>query len=128
MGFVKHGFLAAFGLAVMVGSVQSASAADAEAGEKVFRKCKACHTIEEGGKNRVGPNLHGVVGRAAGSVDGFKYSDVMKNSGLTWDEATLDEYLENPRKMLKGNKMAFPGLRKEEDRANVIAYLKSESM
>ena len=102
-----------------------AYAGDAAAGEKVFKKCKACHTLEEG-KNRVGPSLAGVVGRAAGTVEGYKYSKAMKESGLTWDEATLDTFLTKPKDLVKKTKMAFAGLKKEEDRANVIAYLKAQ--
>jgi cytochrome c len=96
---------------------------DADAGKKVFAKCQACHTVEAG-KNKVGPSLHGVVGRKSGSIEGFAYSDAMKKADVTWDETTLDHYLTNPRKMVPGTKMIFPGLPKAEDRANVIAYLK----
>ena len=98
------------------------SAGDATAGEKVFKKCKACHVVEEG-KNKTGPSLYGIVGRAAGSVEGYKYSKAIADSGLVWDAETLDAYLTNPKKYLKGTKMAFPGLKKEKDRADVIAYL-----
>lgn len=98
---------------------------DAAAGAKVFNKCKACHTVEEGGKHKVGPNLHNIVGGAAGAAEGYRYSKAMAASGLTWDEETLSAYLENPRKFLKGNKMSFAGLKKTADRDNVIAYLKA---
>ena len=97
---------------------------DAANGEKVFAKCKACHTVEVG-KNKVGPSLGGVVGRKSGTVEGFNYSDAMKKAGLTWDEATLNTYLTNPKQLVPGTKMAFPGLPKEQDRLDVIAYLKS---
>jgi cytochrome c len=107
-----------------IGLVGSASAQDAAAGEKVFLKCKACHQIGEGAKNAVGPVLNGVVGRKAGTYPDYSYSDANKNSGLTWDEATLKEYLKNPRAKVPGTKMIFPGLTKEEDIDNVIAYLK----
>lgn len=105
-------------------SIASAADGDAEKGERVFNKCKACHAIDEP-KNKVGPHLVGVVGRPAGAVEGYKYSSAMKDSGLVWDEATLDGYLAQPRKFLKGNKMSFVGLRKTADRADVIAYLKA---
>jgi cytochrome c len=113
------------GLKVLAAAAAHADG-DAAKGKKVFAKCMACHTLEAG-KNKVGPSLHGIIGRKAGSVEGFSYSDAMKNSGLTWDEATLDTYLTNPKKEVAGNKMAFPGLPKPEDRANVIAYLKEAS-
>jgi cytochrome c len=99
-----------------------ASAADAEAGATVFNKCKACHQI---GKNAVGPNLAGVVGRKAGTSEGFTYSDAMKASGLTWDEASLKDYLDDPKKKVPGNKMVFMGLKDAADRDNVIEYLKT---
>jgi cytochrome c len=96
---------------------------DAGKGEKIFAKCKACHTIEAG-KNKVGPSLAGVVGRHAGGAEGFKYSDAMHSAGVTWDEASLDKYLADPKGFVPGNKMAFPGLKNEQDRQDVIAYLK----
>jgi len=101
-------------------------AQDAAAGEKVFAKCKACHIVDED-KNKIGPGLKGVVGRTAGTHEGFKYSKPMQEAGakgLVWDEANLDLYLADPKGFIKGNKMAFVGLKAEEDRANVIAYLK----
>ena len=101
------------------------AAGDAANGEKVFRKCKACHAVEEG-KNKVGPSLYNIVDAAVGQVDGFKYSKAMAaygEGGAVWDAATLDAYLEAPRKAVKGTKMAFAGLRKAEDRDDVIAYL-----
>ena len=96
---------------------------DSAKGKKVFVKCMACHTVEAG-KNKVGPSLHGIIGRKSGSLEGFTYSDAMKNANITWNEAELDKYLTNPKKDVPGNKMAFPGLPKADDRANVIAYLK----
>jgi cytochrome c len=109
---------------VLAGSAGAASAQDAALGEKVFAKCKICHQIGEGAKNAVGPVLNGVVGRKAGTYPDYSYSDANKNSGLTWDEATLKEYLKDPRGKVPGTKMIFPGLPKDEDIANVIAYLK----
>ena len=98
-------------------------AADAAAGEKVFARCKICHTVQAGGANTVGPNLHGVFGRKAGSADGFSYSAAMKDSGITWDDETVAKYLRDPRGAIPGNKMAFPGIKNEEEIANLLAYL-----
>ena len=100
---------------------------DVAAGEKVFKKCKACHVVDSE-KHKTGPHLVNIMGRAAGSAEGYKkYSKAMKSSGIVWNEETLDGYLEKPKAYVKGTRMAFAGLRKEEDRANVIAYLKSYS-
>ena len=106
-------------------SAQAALAQDAAAGEKVFLKCKVCHQIGDTAKNSVGPVLTGVVGRPAGTYPGYNYSDANKKSGLTWDEATLKEYLKNPKAKVPGTKMTFPGLPADEDIVNVIAYLKT---
>ena len=99
---------------------------DAEAGEKVFNKCKACHAVGEDAKNKSGPILNGIVGAAAGAVEGFKYSKALMakaEEGLVWDEESLSAFLEKPRKYLPKTRMSFAGLKDEEDRANVIAYL-----
>ena len=109
---------------MMAGSAAAAFAQDAALGEKVFARCKACHQIGEGAKIAVGPVLNGIVGRKAGTYEGYSYSDANKNSGITWDEATLKEYLKNPKAKVPGTKMIFPGLPKDEDIDNVIAYLK----
>lgn len=98
---------------------------DAAHGEKVFTQCKACHVAEKG-VNRIGPSLWGVVGRPAGSIAGYKYSDANKNSGITWTDNELFAYLEAPRKVVPGTKMSFAGLRQPQDRADVIAYLKTK--
>jgi cytochrome c len=102
----------------------SDSAGDATKGKKVFKKCKACHSVKAG-KKKVGPSMFGVVGRKAGTEKGYRFSKAMKASGLTWDEATLDKFLKKPRKFLKGTKMSFGGLKKEKQRADVIAYMKT---
>lgn len=115
-----------FTAAMTIGMALAHAAGDAAEGEKVFKKCKACHVIDSD-KNRLGPTLKGVIGRTSGSVDGFKYSSAMTDAGITWDETTLDAYLADPKGYVPKNKMAFPGLKKEEDRANVIAYMKEAS-
>jgi len=111
-------------LALAASGGAASAAGDAAAGQATFRVCRTCHQIGEGAKNFVGPELNGVVGRKAGSVAGYNYSDANKNSGLTWDEATLRKYLRLPRDVVPGTKMAFPGLQNDDDIANVIAYLK----
>lgn len=110
-------------LPVMIVAGPALADGDAAAGEKIFIKCKTCHTLEAG-KNKVGPSLAGVIGRKAGTAPDFNYSDAMKNSGITWDEAALSEYIADPKGKVPGNKMVFPGVKKDEDRANLIAYLK----
>jgi len=100
-----------------------AEAADKEKGKRVYSKCKACHALKAG-KNKIGPSLHGIMGRKAGTVAKFKYSSAMKNSGLTWDEETLRKYLTKPRKFLKGTRMSFAGIKKDKDIDNLIAFLK----
>jgi cytochrome c len=112
------------GAAALVGSMGAAAAQDAAAGEKVFSVCKVCHQIGENAKNLVGPVLNGVVGRPAGTYPGYHYSDANKNSGITWDEATLKEYLKDPKTKVPGTKMVFPGLKSDEDIANVVAFVK----
>ncbi len=99
--------------------------AQAQDGARVFNQCKACHALEAG-VNRVGPHLANLEGRAAGSVDGFRYSDALKDSGITWDATTLGEYLADPRGYIPGNRMAFRGLRDEGQRNAVIEYLFSQ--
>ncbi len=101
-------------------------AGDLAAGEKVFKKCKACHKLEEGAK-AVGPDLFAVVGRDVAGREGFKYSDAMIAFGGTWDVERLDTYLADPKGVVPGTKMSFKGLSTEADRANVIAYLESIS-
>jgi cytochrome c len=109
------------GVALMAG-VSAASAGDAAEGEKVFRQCKACHSLEEG-KKGVGPSLHGLIGRQSGSLEGFAYSPAMKSAGITWNEENLLKYIADPKSFVAGNKMAFAGVKKDEDLKNVVAYL-----
>jgi cytochrome c len=113
------GFTAALTVAMPLAMAEG----DAAAGEKVFKKCKACHVIDKK-KNRLGPHLIGVFGRTSGTMEGFKYSKAMQEAAITWDEATMDAYLADPKGYIPKNKMAFVGLKKEEDRVNLIAYLK----
>ena len=99
-------------------------AGDAVKGAKVYKKCVSCHMIGDGAKNRVGPHLNGIIGREIGAIADYKYSKAMVKYAATakvWSEENLSAYLESPRKVVKGGRMAFAGLRKETDRANVIA-------
>ena len=100
----------------------NASGGDTGAGRLVFRKCQACHSLEPG-KNILGPSLAGIIGRKAGSEPGYNYSPAMKQANFVWDAKTLDAYLSDPQKVVPGNKMPFPGLKTDHDRADVIAYL-----
>ncbi len=99
---------------------------DAASGEKVFAACRTCHVFDEG-VNRVGPSLYKVVGRPSGSVPGFNYSDANKNSGVTWTPDVLFEYLEDPKGFMPGTKMAFPGVKDAQKRADLVAYLEAQS-
>ena len=113
--------IVALGCAVSVRAV----AQDVAAGEKAFVVCRACHQIGPTAKNFVGPVLNGVVGRPAGTFPGYTYSAANKNSGLTWDEDTLQKYLANPQAVVKGTKMIFPGIKDPAKVKDVIAFLKS---
>ncbi len=99
---------------------------DATSGKAVFVACQTCHVIEAG-VNKIGPSLHGVVGRAAGSIAGFSYSAANKNSGITWTPEKLFQYLESPQRVVPGTKMSYPGVTDPQKRADVIAYLKANS-
>jgi cytochrome c len=111
------------GLGLMLAPAAARAEGDPEAGKKVFARCMACHVVDKE-QNRVGPHLVGVFGREAGHVEGFKYSPAMAGSGIVWSDETLDAYLTDPKGYIPGNRMAFPGLKKEDERENVIAYLK----
>ena len=118
----------ALGAIMAIGLLTSAAQADDKAaGKKVFNKCKACHTLEEGGKKRVGPNLYGIIGRAAGTSEGFKYSKAMTESGIVWDEAQLGAFLTKPKDVVPKTKMAFPGIKKPEQLENLLAYIIEET-
>ncbi|HEY9219339.1 MAG TPA: cytochrome c family protein [Phenylobacterium sp.] len=101
--------------------------ADVENGRKTFGLCRSCHSIEPGGPNMVGPNLHGVFGRKAASVADFNYSDALKASSIVWDPQTLDKWLAEPRTFLPGTKMTFAGIKDPKSRTDVIAFLMTES-
>ena len=118
----KHVLAAATVLTVGLGASHALAEGDAAAGETVYNQCAACHAVEEG-VNRVGPSLYGIMGRDAGSLEGFAYSDARKDSGITWDEETLSAYLEDPRGYIPGNRMPYGGLKDEQQRADLIAYL-----
>lgn len=109
----------------MVGWTGAASAAgDSGEGEKVFKRvCSTCHIATKDGPKRPGPALFGVVGRKSGTVEGFRYSEANKNANIVWSEETLDPYLADPKKVVPGTIMAFAGVKKPEERANLIAYL-----
>lgn len=117
-------------VAFLIVAAAPAFAQDAEKGEAVFKKCRACHQIGEKARNMVGPQLNGIVGRPAGAVEGFNYSQANKKAGaegLVWTEENLFKYLENPRAFMPNTKMAFAGLKDEQERKDVIAYLKKFS-
>jgi cytochrome c len=116
-------FLFAAGVVIM--APVTASAQDAEAGKKVFAKCAACHMIGPAATNKVGPTLNGVIGRKAGTEEGFAYSDAMKKVGWVWDEATFKDYIADPKKKVPGNKMLFPGVKDEAERDDLYAYVSS---
>ncbi|WP_428349882.1 c-type cytochrome [Lichenifustis flavocetrariae] len=104
---------------------QDAADGDAAAGANKAKICKTCHQFGEGAKNAIGPVLNGVVGRKAGTYPGYDYSEANKNSGITWDEATLKVYLKNPKAKVPGTKMSFVGFQKDSDINNVVAFLKT---
>ena len=104
-------------------SAGAAVAGDIAAGEQLFKKCKPCHSIGEGAKNMIGPMQNGLKGRKSGSVPGYDYSDANKNSGIVWDEGTFKEYIKNPKAMIPGTKMVFPGIKNEKDADDLWSFL-----
>ena len=116
--------------ALALAPMSSALAQDADAGARVFNQCRACHTINQGGRSGVGPNLYGIWGRAAGSIEGFRYSAPMREKatgGLVWNEANLRAYLTDPKAVVPAGSMAFPGLRNEQQLNDILAYLQRAS-
>jgi cytochrome c len=123
---MKHsGVAAGVGAAVLLLMLHAsiANAADAKAGQEIFSRCAACHTVQKGGPNGLGPNLFGVVGRKAGSKPDFSYSGAMKNAGFSWTPQKLDAYIAHPAEVVPGNRMAFAGIPDAKQRADLIAYL-----
>ncbi len=116
-------FVASLSFAAL--SSQAFADGDAAAGKNLFNQCRACHQIGADAQNSVGPVLNGIVDRKAGTYPGYNYSDANKNSGFTWDEATLTDYIKDPRAKVPGTKMVFPGIKQPERVANIIAYLKT---
>jgi len=109
-------------------AVQTATAlTPMERGKKLYKRCVACHTLEDGGKHKVGPNLWAVYGAKAGAKEGFNYSKVMAASEIIWDDATLDAYIKKPAEFMKGNRMSFVGIKKQEDRDAILLYMKAET-
>jgi cytochrome c len=110
---------------ILVAGSASAQSGNEARGERLFnQQCKACHTVDKDGASTVGPNLHGLVGRKAGSTEGFSSSDAMKASGIVWDDKTLVEYLKDPKGRVPGTKMVYIGLKQEAQQADMIAFLR----
>lgn len=112
------------GTTLIVGMTATASAQDLDNGKAVFGKCRACHQVGEKARNLVGPSLNGLFGRKAGTVEGFRYSEANKTSGIVWDEPTFREYIKNPKAKIPGTKMVFAGISDDRDIDDLIAYLK----
>lgn len=118
-------FAATLLVAAVVIAAPAGAEGDATRGERLFnQQCKACHTLEKGGASTTGPNLHGLIGRKAGSEGGFDSSDAMKKSGIVWDDQTLAEYLKDPKGKVPGTKMVYIGLKQEAQQQDMIAFLR----
>jgi len=109
---------------ILIAVSARAFAQDVDAGEKSFRKCLPCHAIGEGATNKLGPVLNGLEGRKSGTIEGYTYTDANKNSGITWNEASFKEYILDPRAKIPNTKMIFPGIKNEQEQADLWAYLK----
>lgn len=126
----KHLGLILLAFALLGTTAHAQESGDAKKGQQIFNRCKSCHVLDESGKSRIGPNLYGVVGRKAGSFDDYRYSEAMKkagDNGLVWTPDKLQAYLANPREVVPGNKMAFPGLKDAQERNDLIAYIEQAS-
>jgi cytochrome c len=110
--------------AVLAVVADAAAAQDIAAGENSFKKCAVCHSIGEGGTNKIGPELNGLDGRKAGAVEGFSYSDANKNSGITWNEASFQEYIKDPGAKIPGTIMIFAGIKNEKEISDLWTYVK----
>ena len=108
---------------VLIAAIGAASAQDVAAGKSSFAKCMACHAVGEGAKNKVGPELNGLNTRKSGTVAGYSYSEANKNSGLVWDEATFKDYIKDPKAKIPGTKMAFAGIKREQEINDLWAFL-----
>lgn len=118
-------FAATVSVAALMVALPALAEGDAARGERLFnQQCKACHTLEKGGASTVGPNLHGLFGRKAGTEGGYESSDAMKKSGIVWDDKTLADYLKDPKGKVPGTKMVYIGLKQEAQQQDMIAYLK----
>jgi cytochrome c len=111
-------------VAFSAAAVGAANAQDVAAGEKSFNKCRACHQVGESAKNALGPMLNGLIGRKAGTIDGYNYSDANRNSGLVWDETVFAEYIKDPKAKIPGTKMMFSGIKSEQEIKDLTAFLK----
>ena len=122
--FIKY-ILIIIGMIIIILTVSIANTADTVKGKKAFKKCAACHSLEEG-KNKIGPPLNNLLGRKAGSTEGYKYSKAMKNSDVVWDEESLDKFITKPRKFIPKTKMSFRGIKKKSLRDDLISFLKNK--